>query len=155
MILSLGIYQIQEELPLRAPRQHKAQFLSGMRFQGPENTDIFLTFMNLPLSESTLTVQGLERELLFSERSSVMPFGNIVCHQVYPLISWMVYSKSQNLLAAVLNRAAGLRGSRRSSESSDTRAAICLLLPTYTQLKIIIPKKKSKHLFGHLTCPQA
>lgn len=71
-----------------------------------------------------------------------MPFGNIVCHQVYPLISWMLYSKSQSLLAAVLNRAAGLWGSRAPYEGSDTRATNCLPLPTYTQLKIIIVKKK-------------
>lgn len=70
-----------------------------------------------------------------------MPFGNTVCHRIYPLIAWTVYSKSQSLLAAVLNRVAGLRGSRVPYEGSHTRATDYLLLPTYTQLKITIVKE--------------
>lgn len=111
-----------------------------MCFQGPGNTDVFLTFTNTPCSKRTLVVQGLEWELLLSQMSQVTPFGNIVYHQIYPLISWIVYFKSQSLLAAVLSHTVSLWGSQVPYKGSDTRATNRLLLPTYTQLKIIVKK---------------
>lgn len=94
---------------------------------------LFLMLINPPYSESALVVQGLELELLFSDiRHPSYALGNTVCHRIYPLISRLVYSKSQSLLAAVLNHAAGLWGRRVPYEGSDTSATNRLLLPTYS-----------------------
>lgn len=72
-----------------------------------------------------------------------MPFGNTVCHRIYPLIAWTVYSKSQSLLAAVLNRAAALWGSRVPPYQGHQ-------LPPVTHLHPVKNNNSKRRLKSHL-----